>query len=219
MYLLVGGWNTSSHSLITPLSASISRSAETLGVFPLFCTHPPFCRTDCVSSFDVIEISAGFLSVPNDDWLRLVDKVHSYGLKAKPELSIQFGAGGDTEAEDLESIGTSYPSKSSTWRSASSMRALTRMMIEGEGITENVKSWLSDVIQTILNELPMEKVMFKAAGPKVYNWYIRKFDVDINLFLDHSQIVQLSCLQEGIWGMADTFGKIVTYRPPMRSKE
>lgn len=44
--------------------------------------------------FDVVEISAGFLSFPPEDWLRLVDKVHSYGLKAKPELGIQFGAGG-----------------------------------------------------------------------------------------------------------------------------
>jgi len=44
--------------------------------------------------FDVIELSSGFLSLPGDDWLRLVDKVHSYKLKAKPELGIQFGAGG-----------------------------------------------------------------------------------------------------------------------------
>ena len=61
--------------------------------------------------FDVIELSAGFLSFPPDDWLRLTDRVHKAGLKAKPEIGIQFGAGGDTEAADLESIGTSDPSK------------------------------------------------------------------------------------------------------------
>jgi phosphosulfolactate synthase (CoM biosynthesis protein A) len=38
--------------------------------------------------FGVIELSSGFLSFPPEDWLRLVDKVHSYGLKAKPELGI-----------------------------------------------------------------------------------------------------------------------------------
>lgn len=43
--------------------------------------------------------------------------------------------------------------------------------------------------------------------------YIREFGVDVNLFVDHSQIVQLSCLRHGIWGMADTFGKITTFRP------
>lgn len=61
--------------------------------------------------FDGIELSSGFVSFAPTDWLRLVDKAHSYGLKAKPELGIQFGAGGDTAAEDLESTGTSDPSK------------------------------------------------------------------------------------------------------------
>ncbi|QGI66751.1 hypothetical protein CEK27_010722 [Fusarium fujikuroi] len=44
-----------------------------------------------------------------------------------------------------------------------------RIMIESEGITENVKSWRTDVIQQILRELPQEKVMFEAADPKVFN--------------------------------------------------
>ena len=59
--------------------------------------------------FDVVEISTGFLSIPGDDWLRLVDDVHNAGMKAKPELGIQFGAGGDTGAGELENIGTSDP--------------------------------------------------------------------------------------------------------------
>jgi phosphosulfolactate synthase (CoM biosynthesis protein A) len=46
----------------------------------------------------------------------------------------------------------------------------------------------------------------------VFNWYIREFGVDVNMFVDHSQIVQLGCLRTGIWGMADTFGKVVSYR-------
>ncbi|KAH9227095.1 hypothetical protein K456DRAFT_1775318 [Colletotrichum gloeosporioides 23] len=74
-----------------------------------------------------------------------------------------------------------------------------RIMIESEGITENVASWRTDV-------------MFEAADPEVFNWYVREFGVDVNLFVDHSQIVQLSGLRAGIWGMADTFGKITTFR-------
>jgi phosphosulfolactate synthase (CoM biosynthesis protein A) len=88
-----------------------------------------------------------------------------------------------------------------------------RLMIESEGITENVKSWRTDVVQAIIKELPMERVMFEAAEPKVFNWYVREFGIDVNLFVDHSQIVQLSCLRSGIWGMADTFGKIASFRP------
>jgi phosphosulfolactate synthase (CoM biosynthesis protein A) len=162
--------------------------------------------------FDVIEISAGFLSIPQDDWLRLVDKVHSAGLTPKPECGIQFGAGGDTESSELENLGTSDPSKIVNMGKRFIDGGVERIMIESEGITENVTQWRTDVIQQILRELPPEKVMFEAADPKVFNWYIREFGEGINLFVDHSQIVQLSCLREGIWGMADTFGKITTFR-------
>ncbi|KAF9262517.1 putative sulfonate biosynthesis enzyme [Marasmius fiardii PR-910] len=163
--------------------------------------------------FDVIEISTGFLSLPPDDWLRLVERVQKYGLQPKPELGIQFGAGGDTEAADLEAMGTSDPSRVLNMAKRFIDAGVERMMIESEGITENVKSWRTDVIQAILRDIPIEKVMFEAADPKVFNWYIREFGVDVNLFVDHSQIVQLSCLRRGIWGMADTFGKVTTFRP------
>jgi phosphosulfolactate synthase (CoM biosynthesis protein A) len=142
----------------------------------------------------------------------LVEKVHSYGLKAKPELGIQFGAGGDTAASDLEAIGTSDPSKLVNMGRRFLAAGVERLMIESEGITENVGSWRTDVVSTIMKELPPEKVMFEAADPKVYNWYIREFGVDVNVFVDHSQIVQLSCLRQGVWGMADTFGKVVSFR-------
>lgn len=163
--------------------------------------------------FDVVEISTGFLSLPQDDWLRLVDRVHEAGLIAKPECGIQFGAGGDTKASELEELGPSDPSKIISAGKRFIAAGVERIMIESEGITENVTKWRIDVIQRILDELPAEKLMFEAADPPVFNWYIREFGVDVNLFVDHSQIVQLSCLREGIWGMADTFGKITTYRP------
>ena len=85
-------------------------------------------------------------------------------------------------------------------------------MIELEGITENVRTWRTDVIQSILKSLPMESVIFEAADPEVFNWYIREFGIDVNLFVDHSQIVQLTCLRTGVWGKSDTFGKIVSYK-------
>ncbi|KUI63902.1 Phosphosulfolactate synthase [Cytospora mali] len=137
--------------------------------------------------FDVIEISTVFLSIPPDDWMRLVDKVHTAGFTAKPEIGIQFGAGGDTEAGDLESIGTSDPSKVvNMGRRFIREAGVERLMIESEGITENVRSWRTDVIQGILGELPSENVMFEAADPKVFNWYIREFGTDVNLFVDDS---------------------------------
>ncbi|KAK4095766.1 coma-domain-containing protein [Parathielavia hyrcaniae] len=183
---------------------------------------PRYLAKSKALQFDVIEISCGFLSLPPDDWLRLIDRVHAEGLTAKPEIGIQFGAGGDTDAAELEALqgqggggggGTSDPSKLvNLGKRFIGEAGVERIMIESEGITENVRSWRTDVVQAILAGLPAEKVMFEAADPKMFNWYVREFGADVNVFVDHSQIVQLSCLREGIWGMSDTFGKVVTYR-------
>lgn len=48
--------------------------------------------------FDIVEISTGFITVPMNDVLRLVEQVQKAGMRAKPEVGIQFGAGGTTAA-------------------------------------------------------------------------------------------------------------------------
>ncbi|KAL2260312.1 hypothetical protein VTK26DRAFT_5720 [Humicola hyalothermophila] len=185
-------------------------------------SHIPRYLSLCKAlGFDVLEISTGFLSLPPDDWLRLVDTVQSSGLRAKPEIGIQFGAGGDTDPASLAEMGTSGdPGRVvGLGRQFVEQCGVERIMVESEGITENVAGgrggWRTDVIRDIVAEvggLPREKVMFEAADPAVFNWYVREFGADVNLFVDHSQIVQLSCLREGIWGMGDTFGKVVSFR-------
>src|SRR6266568_7907456 len=42
--------------------------------------------------FDIVEVSSGFITIPADDLLRLVERVQKAGMKAKPEIGIQFGA-------------------------------------------------------------------------------------------------------------------------------
>lgn len=56
--------------------------------------------------FDIIEVSSGFITLPADDWLRLIEQVQNAGLRAKPEVGMQFGAGGATRAEESENEGT-----------------------------------------------------------------------------------------------------------------
>jgi phosphosulfolactate synthase (CoM biosynthesis protein A) len=162
--------------------------------------------------FDTIEISSGFITLPADDWLRLVEQVQKAGLKAKPEVGIQFGAGGDTRAEELETEGTRDPE----WPIRLAQRFLDAgaymIMIESEGITENVKQWLTDMPARVINALGLQKVMFEAADPEVFAWYIKNWGPEVNLFVDHSQIVQLECLRSGIWGTASLWGRVVTYK-------
>jgi phosphosulfolactate synthase (CoM biosynthesis protein A) len=162
--------------------------------------------------FDIIEISAGFVSIPTDDWLRLIELVRKSGLKAKPEVGIQFGAGGATAAAELREEGTRDP----TWAIEQAKRFLGAgaeiIMMESEGITENVDPWRTDVPAKFIDEIGMEKLMFEAADPDVFAWYIKNYGADVNLFVDHSQIVQLECLRAGIWGTKSLWGRVVTYR-------
>ncbi len=162
--------------------------------------------------FDIIEISSGFITIPTDDWLRLIEKVQKAGLKAKPEVGIQFGAGGATSVEELEAEGTRDPE----WAIQQAKRFIDAgaymIMIESEGITENVKVWRTDVVAKIINAIGLEKPMFEAADPEVFAWYIKNYGPEVNLFVDHSQIVQLECLRAGIWGTKGLWGRIVTFK-------
>jgi phosphosulfolactate synthase (CoM biosynthesis protein A) len=162
--------------------------------------------------FDIIEVSSGFITLPPDDWMRLIDRVQRAGLKAKPEVGIQFGAGGATRVEELEAEGTRDPA----WPIALAKRFLDAgaylIMIESEGITENVNTWRTDVPARIIDALGLEKVMFEAADPEVFAWYVKNYGPEVNLFVDHSQIVQLECLRRGIWGTASLWGRVVTYK-------
>lgn len=162
--------------------------------------------------FDIIEISSGFISIPTDDWLRLVEKVQKAGLKAKPEVGIQFGAGGATTEGELAAEGTRDPE----WAIQQAKRFVDAgaymIMIESEGITENVKTWRTDVAAKIIHALGLEKPMFEAADPEVFAWYVKNYGPEVNLFVDHSQIVQLECLRSGLWGNKSLWGRVLTYK-------
>src|SRR5947209_5022923 len=162
--------------------------------------------------FDIVEVSSGFITLPPDDLLRLVEEVQKAGLRAKPEVGIQFGAGGASAAAELEAEGTRDPE----WAIGQARRCLEagayQVMIESEGITENVRAWRTGVVARIVNALGLEKVMFEAADPEVFAWYVKTYGPEVNLFVDHSQIVQLECLRSGVWGTKSLWGRVLTYK-------
>jgi phosphosulfolactate synthase (CoM biosynthesis protein A) len=169
--------------------------------------------------FDTIEISAGFITIPTDDLLRLVEKVLHLGLKPKPEVGIQFGAGGASSPEALEALGAQDPA----WMISRAKRFIDAgaeiIMIESEGITESVRTWRTDVPARVIEELGAERVMFEAADPAVFAWYVQNYGPEVNLFVDHSQIVQLECLRAGIWGTTGLWGRVQTYKAPRADEE
>src|SRR5919106_1066878 len=58
------------------------------------------CRT---LGFDAIEVSSGFVSAAADDLLTLVQRALDRGFRVTAEVGVQFGAGGGSPAEQLES--------------------------------------------------------------------------------------------------------------------
>jgi len=162
--------------------------------------------------FDIIEISSGFITIPVEDWVQLVEQVKKAGLKPKPEVGIQFGSGGASAVAELEAEGTRDPA----WAISQAKRFLDvgayMIMIESEGITENVKTWRTDVPPKIIDALGLDKVMFEAADPEVFGWYVKNYGPEVNLFVDHSQIVHLETLRRGIWGTKDLWGRVLTYK-------
>ena len=162
--------------------------------------------------FDVVEVSSGFISVPADDFVRLVERVQAAGMKAKAEVGIQFGAGGASAAGELEAEGTRAPGLAIALARRCLDAGAYLIMVESEGITESVRSWRTDVPGQFVETLGLEKIMFEAADPEVFGWYIKNYGPEVNLFVDHSQIVQLECLRSGIWGTMGLWGRVLTYK-------
>jgi len=162
--------------------------------------------------FDIVEISAGFISLPADDYLRLIERVRRAGLKPKAEVGIQFGAGGATTPGELAQEGTKDVEAAIDLGRRALDAGAYMVMIESEGITEEVESWRTDVVAAIVRGLGLEQVMFEAADPEVFGWYVKNYGPDVNLFVDHSQIVQLECLRRGIWGTKSLWGRVLAYR-------
>ena len=162
--------------------------------------------------FDIIEISTGFITIPTADWLRLIETVQKAGMKAKPEVGVQFGAGGATAAAELKAEGVRDPE----WAISQARRFLEAgaymIMVESEGVTENVHPWRTEIPAKFVNALGPDKLMFEAADPEVFEWYIKNYGPEVNLFVDHSQIVQLETLRRGIWGTKGLWGRVLTYK-------
>jgi phosphosulfolactate synthase (CoM biosynthesis protein A) len=162
--------------------------------------------------FDTIEISSGFITLSTEDWIRLIKRVQKSGLKAKPEVGIQFGAGAATDPSILAQQGVHSVKSTMACAKRFLEIGVPIVMIESEGITESVTKWRTEIPELLANALGLEHIMFEAADPAVFAWYIKTFGPDVNLFVDHSQIIQLEILRQGLWGPADLWGKIVSFK-------
>jgi phosphosulfolactate synthase (CoM biosynthesis protein A) len=159
--------------------------------------------------FDIVEVDTGMLSISENHFVALVERVVSAGLKAKAEVGVQFGAAGASTPEAL----AREPRKDLAGVARLARRCLDAgaymIMLESEGVTEGVDVWAAEVPSALAAAVGLENVMFEAADPVVFEWYVKQFGPDVNLFVDHTQIAQLATLRTGLWGTLSTWGRVV----------
>lgn len=165
--------------------------------------------------FDMVEISTGLIKLSTDDCIRLSKKVQSMGLKAKPEVNL--GGAGFVDANAIKAAGVLSidPARAIDEAKRQLDAGAYLVMVESEGITENMPGadhWRTDVIARFASEIGLEHLMFEAADPEVFAWYLKNFGPEVNLFVDHSQILMLETFRSGIWGFKDFWGRILTYK-------
>jgi len=162
--------------------------------------------------FDIVEISSGFLSIDTEDLVGLTELVSDHGLKPKPEVNVQFGAGGASDPEELEAEAQIDPRKAVDEANRHLDAGAYKIMVEAEGITEEVEDWRTDAVFEIIEGVGMENCVFEAPGPEMFEWYVKIFGPNVNLFVDNSQIVELECMRSGLWGKTSSWGRITSYK-------
>lgn len=164
--------------------------------------------------FDVVEVSSGLAPIPLKDKVEIVKQVKKMGMKPKPEISMMFGAGAGTHI-------TGYQTKLKTLDELLDEIDMHQsvgaeiIMFESEGITEDLppEEWRVDIINELNKKYGFDSFMFEASDPPVFKWYLKQFGSEVNLFIDHSQIVEFTAWKTQLWGDRDIWkDKTLSYK-------
>jgi phosphosulfolactate synthase (CoM biosynthesis protein A) len=170
---------------------------------------------ECKSlGFDVVEVSSGLAPIPLEDKVEIVKQVKKMGMIPKPEISLMIGAGAGTHIvgykPKLRGVDDLMKEARAHLKAGAHI-----MMLESEGITEDLppSKWRTDVIKKLVSEFGFESWMFESSDPPVFKWYLKNFGSNVNLFIDHSQIVEYTAWRTKLWGDPGIWkGKTLSYK-------
>ena len=154
--------------------------------------------------FDIVEISTGVVYLPLADKLNLIQYSKSLGLKPHPEISASYGISAEEEVQvsaDLLIQEIELALKAGAWK----------ILVEEEGLTENVKEKRFDVLGKMASSCEVSKLIFEACEPEVFNWYLHKLGPEVNLHVDAEWVLYIEAIRRGIWGKSDTWGRAATF--------
>ncbi len=161
--------------------------------------------------FDIVEVSSGFIEIDEGDRIEIVKAIKKTGLKAKPEITLVKGAGGGLEEWETEGLPYEHMIRDAKLYLEA---GAYMVMVESEGITEGVRKPRWDVVEALVREFGLEKLMFEAAERPVFRWYIYTFGPHVNLFIDHSQILEVTALRTELWAPKKPWGKVYFTKRP-----
>src|SRR5919108_3842220 len=170
---------------------------------------------ECKSlGFDIVEVSSGLAPIPLEDKVEIVRQVKKMGMIPKPEISLMIGSGAGTHIvgykPKLRSVDDLMKEARAHLKAGAHI-----MMLESEGITEDLPSnkWRIDVIKKLVSEFGFESWMFESSEPAVFKWYLKNFGSNVNLFIDHSQVVEYTAWRTKLWGDPEIWnGKRLSYK-------
>ncbi|VVA30748.1 Hypothetical predicted protein [Prunus dulcis] len=161
---------------------------------------------ECKSlGFDTIELNVGSLGIPEETLLRFVRLIKSGGLKAKPQFAVQINKSdipiGDRafgayvvprprSSEFVEDVDLLIRRAERCLEAGADM-----IMIDADDVCKQADSMRADIIAKIIGRLGVEKTMFEASNPRTSEWFIKQYGPRMNLFVDHSQVMDLECLR------------------------
>jgi phosphosulfolactate synthase (CoM biosynthesis protein A) len=163
--------------------------------------------------YDMVEVSSGLAPIKLEDKVAIVKRVQALGMKPKPEVSMMIGAGAGTHITGYKVKLRTFTDVVRETRAHLDAGAHT-LMLESEGITEDLPpgKWRKDVVKKLVDKFGYKTWMFEASDPPVFKWYLKTFGRDVNLFIDHSQIVEFTAWKTGLWGDSDIWkGKRISY--------
>ncbi|KAK1281062.1 hypothetical protein QJS04_geneDACA019812 [Acorus gramineus] len=157
--------------------------------------------------FDTIELNVGSLGLPEEDLLRCIRLIKSGGLRAKPQFAVKFNSS-DIPVVDNRAYGAyRAPTSRSSSEVVEDIPLLIRraercleagadmIMIDADDLCKYADSVRSDLVARIIGRLGLERTMFEVSHPNTSEWFIHSYGPRVNLFVDHSQVMNLECLR------------------------
>lgn len=156
--------------------------------------------------FDTIELNVGSIGFPEETLLRYVRLIKNGGLRAKPQFAVKINKSDIPVNRDRAFGSYVVPAPRSSEfvedvdllirRAERCLEAGADMiMVDADDVCEQADSVRADTVAKIIGRLGLERTMFEASNPKTSEWFIKQYGPKVNLFVDHSQVMDLECLR------------------------